>query len=75
MIWETETRAKLARKCPFCGCELIKTQKPEWIEGHEIQMVTIECDECGAQVSGHADHPDFKKCYAIALKRWNRRAS
>lgn len=75
MIWEHEARAKLAKKCPFCGSNIIKTSKPEWITENEIEVVSIECDHCGATVKAYTDGPDFKNGYAEALKIWNRRAS
>lgn len=75
MLLSYEVEAKLAKKCPFCGCERIKTKQPEWVRIHDIKAVSIKCDNCGAEVTAYTDECDFYAGYREALKLWNRRAS
>ena len=75
MIWNHEERAKLVKKCPFCGSSVIKTDNPEWIKEHEIEVIKIQCDECGAEVRAYTHECDPISGYREALKIWNRRAS
>ena len=75
MILSYEVKAKLAKKCPFCGCGTIKTKKPEWIREGDLKVVVIKCDNCGAEVRAHTEECDPSAGYREALKLWNRRAS
>ena len=75
MILNYEVRAKLAKKCPFCGSDRIKTQDAEWLKNGDLKVVPIMCDECGAEVRAYTDECDPIGGYREALKIWNRRAS
>lgn len=75
MFMSYEVKAKLAKKCPFCGSDRIKTHDPEWLKKGNHEVVTIRCDECGAEVNAYTDGCDPINGYCKALKIWNRRAS
>ena len=75
MLLSYEVKAKLAKKCPFCGSEIIKTNDAEWIKNGDLKVVIIKCDECGAEVRAYTDECDPIGGYREALKLWNRRAS
>ena len=75
MIHDFETRAKLAKKCPFCGSNVIKTKKPERVREGDLKVVVIKCDNCGAEVHAHTEECDPDTGYRIALKLWNRRVA
>lgn len=76
MMFSTyEIKAKLAKKCPFCGSDRIKTDQAEWIKNNELMVVRIMCDECGAEVRAYTDVCDPVGGYREALTKWNRRAA
>lgn len=75
MFLSYEVKAKLAKKCPFCGSDKIKTDDPEWLKNGDLEVVRIKCDECGAEVTAYTNGCDPIGGYREALKMWNRRAS
>ena len=73
MMFDNEVRARLAKPCPFCGCGMVKTDRPAFFREHKLEATSITCDRCGAQVYGMGS--DFNTAYHEALKLWNRRAA
>lgn len=73
-LYDFQRPAKLAKRCPCCGCAKIVTDDSEWSKqhGHE-RSVGIECAECGLTVTGHGDN--YGASYRDALTKWNRRAA
>ena len=78
----SQVKARLAKRCPCCGSENVLMDNPKWIKMNGLSVATIECGDCGMQVSGYAGHRwvenrdyTIEQAYVSALKRWNRRAA
>ena len=76
MFEGVEVRAKLTRRCPFCGCEKINATSPAFYTEKNLCCVIISCDECGAEIAGEPsyDH-DYNEAARSAVKKWNGRAA
>ena len=75
MIKNFETKARIAKSCPYCGSRKIATIAPKAFRKNTLQAVYIKCDRCGAKMHGYDDDGDFNTAYRQALTAWNRRAS
>ena len=74
MMMDYETKAKLAKNCPFCGGKQIVTKRSDFIRDGGLLTTEIKCNTCGAEVRSYTDECDPVKGYREALKVWNRRA-
>ena len=79
-MMENMIKAKLAKPCPCCGSRNVKMDNPEWIAMYDIKCASIECDNCGLQITGYAGYDyvtkedvTIQQAYRKALTRWNRR--
>jgi len=75
MMMNYETKARLAKKCPFCGSKKIVTKRADFLRDGNLLTTEIKCDACGAEVRVYTDECDPAKGYREALKVWNRRTA
>lgn len=81
ILKEMETKAKLAKPCPFCGSRKIKTLSRSFYEAKDMNGATkMECESCGATLwcfhdGDLSDTVDYNDITRKAIMQWNRRAS
>ena len=80
MKYSHETRAKLAKPCPFCGCTIINVRSREDYEnsGSMNGTMHMDCNKCGSELwSFPRSRSDmyYPEAYREMLKKWNRRAA
>ena len=74
MIYDFQTKAKLAKPCPLCGSKRIMADSPEYFAESHHTTVGIECADCGLMFRDGAG-TTYNECYREVLKKWNRRAA
>lgn len=72
----TDVKARLAKRCPFCGSDMIVTlAKGYYYHDHsQVGYCRIGCENCSVTVSDIIGHEaSYSDAYKRVLKQWNRR--
>ena len=74
MIYDFQTKAKLAKPCPLCGSDNIMVESPEYFAENRHSTLSIECADCGLAFRD-GNGGNYSEVYREVLKKWNRRVT